>query len=176
MRESYVGTDAVRRSSHSELAASRPVSGDDSSWHQAGDVASRTASAESDLASNASEWICSNISVRTVPATAVKVRATQSDREENKDVPVSPGGDQTSSGASSRKDSGSSKQSFAHSLPARVAFEFTALKENQLSVAEGELVYVLDNRKNWWTVQNMSGIMGKVLNNYLQVLGAPPSS
>ncbi|XP_036373416.1 epidermal growth factor receptor kinase substrate 8-like isoform X2 [Megalops cyprinoides] len=52
---------------------------------------------------------------------------------------------------------------------ARSKEDFMAGKNTELTVVKGELVEVLDDRKQWWKVRNSTGDFGYVPSNFLQI-------
>ncbi|XP_010174436.1 epidermal growth factor receptor kinase substrate 8-like, partial [Antrostomus carolinensis] len=53
---------------------------------------------------------------------------------------------------------------------AKCKYEFMARNNSELSVMKEELFQILDDRKQWWKVQNKSGSTGFVPNNILDLL------
>ncbi|RXN08170.1 epidermal growth factor receptor kinase substrate 8-like isoform X1 [Labeo rohita] len=52
---------------------------------------------------------------------------------------------------------------------AKSRYDFVARNSNELSVMKDEVVEVLDDRKQWWKVQNGTGATGYVPNNILEI-------
>ena len=69
---------------------------------------------------------------------------------------------------------------------ARAMYEWKATADEQLDIAEGEIVTVINDAKKWWTVRNAQGSEGTVPSNYMEKIdgdgpagfedngGAPP--
>lgn len=51
---------------------------------------------------------------------------------------------------------------------ARAMYDWKATTDEQLDVAEGEVVTVIDDAKNWWKVRNSIGNEGTVPSNYMK--------
>ncbi|KAL1020652.1 hypothetical protein UPYG_G00002910 [Umbra pygmaea] len=63
-----------------------------------------------------------------------------------------------------------SRPSQAASIKMRVIYNFMARNHQELSVLKGEVVQVLDNSGQWWTVRNERGEEGHVAKNVLEPL------
>ncbi|KAI5610993.1 epidermal growth factor receptor kinase substrate 8 isoform X6 [Silurus asotus] len=55
---------------------------------------------------------------------------------------------------------------------AKSKYDFVARNSTELSVVKDEMVEVLDDRKQWWKVRNVSGVSGYVPNNILEITKA----
>lgn len=62
------------------------------------------------------------------------------------------------------------KQSLDKKKKARAVYEYVGQKPGQLSLREGEIVTVLDDKKAWWKARNSQGQEGKVPSNYLEIV------
>ncbi|MEQ2307443.1 hypothetical protein AMECASPLE_018276, partial [Ameca splendens] len=61
---------------------------------------------------------------------------------------------------------------FEQKVFAKSKYDFVARNNTELSVLKDELVEVLDDRKQWWKVQNGCGASGYVPNNILEITRA----
>uniref|UniRef100_A0A1A7Z6F7 Epidermal growth factor receptor pathway substrate 8 n=1 Tax=Iconisemion striatum TaxID=60296 RepID=A0A1A7Z6F7_9TELE len=69
-------------------------------------------------------------------------------------------------------DRGFDADKLQQKLFAKSKFDFVARNNTELSVLKDELVEVLDDRKQWWKVQNGCGGAGYVPNNILEITKA----
>ncbi|XP_077196830.1 epidermal growth factor receptor kinase substrate 8 isoform X3 [Paroedura picta] len=53
---------------------------------------------------------------------------------------------------------------------AKTKYDFVARNHSELSVMKDDILEILDDRKQWWKVQNASGVAGFVPNNILEPL------
>ncbi|XP_066489475.1 epidermal growth factor receptor kinase substrate 8 isoform X3 [Tiliqua scincoides] len=67
----------------------------------------------------------------------------------------------------------------AHKTPskkyAKTKYDFVGRNHSELSVLKDEILEILDDRKQWWKVQNASGVTGFVPNNILEPLKSQES-
>ncbi|XP_060101863.1 epidermal growth factor receptor kinase substrate 8 isoform X3 [Heteronotia binoei] len=58
---------------------------------------------------------------------------------------------------------------------AKTKYDFVARNHSELSVMKDDILEILDDRKQWWKVQNASGVAGFVPNNILEPLRSQDS-
>ncbi|XP_034258692.1 epidermal growth factor receptor kinase substrate 8 isoform X1 [Pantherophis guttatus] len=67
----------------------------------------------------------------------------------------------------------------AHKTPtkkyAKTKYDFVGRNQSELSVLKDDILEILDDRKQWWKVQNANGLTGFVPNNILEPLRSPES-
>ncbi|KAG8138395.1 putative Epidermal growth factor receptor pathway substrate 8 protein [Naja naja] len=67
----------------------------------------------------------------------------------------------------------------AHKAPikkyAKTKYDFVGRNQSELSVLKDDILEILDDRKQWWKVQNANGLTGFVPNNILEPLRSPES-
>ncbi|XP_070803210.1 epidermal growth factor receptor kinase substrate 8 isoform X1 [Pituophis catenifer annectens] len=65
----------------------------------------------------------------------------------------------------------------AHKTPtkkyAKTKYDFVGRNQSELSVLKDDILEILDDRKQWWKVQNANGLTGFVPNNILEPLRSP---
>ncbi|XP_025019010.1 epidermal growth factor receptor kinase substrate 8 isoform X1 [Python bivittatus] len=65
----------------------------------------------------------------------------------------------------------------AHKTPtkkyAKTKYDFVGRNQSELSVLKDDILEILDDRKQWWKVQNANGLTGFVPNNILEPLRTP---